>query len=386
MESSSPSFITQTFGGRTSRETIIPAEPSAGNTLEEQGLGVKIFTLNINGEDLPDDMDSEMDFEKFNPDLLVFCFQEVIELSITSVAQDLVSGRNRGERCDRLRQQLRSSIPSKFQEVHAEEMVGLFIIAFCNAEVSASMQYAQSAIYATGMGGLGNKGACSIRLRIADTTLVFVNAHLASSEAELERRNEDLLLIEQNLSFPVVPNSEKSVSWKKLRFNKVTKGYGENKMLPTNPQDIVLESRESKTESKHRFSILDSDYLFVAGDLNYRIELDHNQVLNLIKQQSYEELLQYDQLRAQSSRGGVCSPYKEARINFRPTYKFDKTHDADRQYDTSGKRRTPSWTDRILYRLGKAETRLQVESYTSHEGIRCSDHLPVSLSVKLACE
>ena len=38
--------------------------------------------------------------------------------------------------------------------------------------------------------------------------------------------------------------------------------------------------------------------------------------------------------------------YKEGKITFIPSYKFDLGTDV---YDTSKKQRTPSWTDRILY-------------------------------------
>jgi hypothetical protein len=39
--------------------------------------------------------------------------------------------------------------------------------------------------------------------------------------------------------------------------------------------------------------------------------------------------------------------FSEGKINFPPTYKFDK---GTLIYDTSKKKRTPSWTDRIIWR------------------------------------
>lgn len=55
---------------------------------------------------------------------------------------------------------------------------------------------------------------------------------------------------------------------------------------------------------------------------------------------------------------------------FKPTYKFNKSSDV---YDTSKKRRTPGWTDRILF----GSDGLQCIHYGAVMDIRTSDHRPV---------
>ncbi|KAL7533436.1 hypothetical protein ACHAWF_004492 [Thalassiosira exigua] len=67
----------------------------------------------------------------------------------------------------------------------------------------------------------------------------------------------------------------------------------------------------------------------------------------------------------------IFSGFAEGPLNFFPTYKFD--HDSD-HYDSSERRRVPSWTDRILF---KSETNTQVLSYCSAPDVRTSDHRPV---------
>lgn len=54
-------------------------------------------------------------------------------------------------------------------------------------------------------------------------------------------------------------------------------------------------------------------------------------------------------------------------------------------YDTSSKRRVPSWTDRILY---KNDPRVELLSYFCAQEIRTSDHRPVvaSFSCKLSMD
>ena len=91
------------------------------------------------------------------------------------------------------------------------------------------------------------------------------------------------------------------------------------------------------------------DRIFWLGDLNYRINGSREIVENLIGRPfgAHGLLLENDQLILERSRGSVFHRYAEAPLNFYPTYKFDK---GTSTYDTSKKRRVPSWTDRILYR------------------------------------
>ena len=48
--------------------------------------------------------------------------------------------------------------------------------------------------------------------------------------------------------------------------------------------------------------------------------------------------------------GVVFQHLREGEINFPPTYKFDKGQSSPYAYDSSEKRRVPSWTDRIFFR------------------------------------
>lgn len=64
--------------------------------------------------------------------------------------------------------------------------------------------------------------------------------------------------------------------------------------------------------------------------------------------------------------------------SFAPTYKFDR---GTQQYDTSEKRRIPSWTDRILWK--QRGNLVQSLHYDSCPSISISDHKPVSASFLL---
>uniref|UniRef100_A0A3Q1GMN4 Inositol polyphosphate-5-phosphatase Jb n=1 Tax=Acanthochromis polyacanthus TaxID=80966 RepID=A0A3Q1GMN4_9TELE len=91
----------------------------------------------------------------------------------------------------------------------------------------------------------------------------------------------------------------------------------------------------------------------------------------------------------------VLEGFQEGPLKFSPTYKFDV---GTNTYDTSGKKRKPAWTDRILWRLratapagaalnaGKrgsisgltSGTKVTQHCYRSHMEYIVSDHKPVS--------
>ena len=78
--------------------------------------------------------------------------------------------------------------------------------------------------------------------------------------------------------------------------------------------------------------------------------------------------------------GDAFAGYVEAERTFLPTYKFDKRSDV---YDTSEKRRVPSWTDRVLVASKECAAILQYESVSD---LRWSDHRPVAATVALAVD
>lgn len=75
---------------------------------------------------------------------------------------------------------------------------------------------------------------------------------------------------------------------------------------------------------------------------------------------------------------GMCfNEFTEAKITFRPTYKFNVNSD---EYDSGPKKRLPSWTDRILY---VAQPNLECLSYHSDTTLKISDHKPVYAAFKI---
>ena len=80
--------------------------------------------------------------------------------------------------------------------------------------------------------------------------------------------------------------------------------------------------------------------------MNFRIDLPNNEVRDLIENKNYPRLIQHDQLIQQKKNNIILSKFHEKRLEFDPTYKYDKNCDV---YDTSKKMRIPAWCDRILF-------------------------------------
>jgi hypothetical protein len=116
------------------------------------------------------------------------------------------------------------------------------------------------------------------------------------------------------------------------------------------------------------------DMIIWFGDLNYRINGNRRIVDHLIDEDMREVMLHNDQLSRERRRGMVFPGFREAHIAFPPTYKFDVGTD---RYDTSGKVRIPSWTDRILYLNRDPAHVLDIHYYNCCSDIRTSDHKPV---------
>lgn len=120
--------------------------------------------------------------------------------------------------------------------------------------------------------------------------------------------------------------------------------------------------------------ILDHEICILNGDLNYRIDaMPRDTVVNHVKANNLAKLLERDQLLLSRKRnpGFRLRAFQESPITFAPTYKYDVGTDT---YDTSEKKRSPAWCDRVLYRgLG----RIKQTEYRRHE-VRASDHRPVT--------
>ena len=218
---------------------------------------------------------------------------------------------------------------AEYRKARLVRLVGMMLIVFVKKQHVPFIKDIQAETVGTGlMGKLGNKGGVAVRLDFHNTSICFVNSHLAAHVSEFDRRNQDY-------------------------------------------QDIC--TRMIFQQSK---KIFNHDMVYWMGDLNYRItEFDHNEVKEIISEGKLAELLKADQLSQQRLQRRVFVGFVEGQVTFLPTYKFDPGTDT---WDTSEKSRAPAWTDRVLWKGDHIEQ----TAYRSHWELKISDHKPVSALFK----
>ena len=253
--------------------------------------------------------------------------------------------------------------------------IGLFI--FIKAELVAMVSTVEVQVLATGLLGAGNKGAIGASLRIYQTQFCFVTCHLAAHEGEKLARNRMFSDIVSHLSLG-------------------------------NPQVSLS---------------LEADYVIWLGDLNYRIELPNHVVAGLASRGHFKPLLQRDELKQELSLERAFCGFREAPIHFGPTFKFVLGEELEfkstsesmdfeaeiervlskeevielcagigsetRGYRPYNLKRTPAYTDRILWKCNALEEEeafgVCVNSYESNPGVTLSDHIPVMADLTFSC-
>lgn len=299
------------------------------------------------------------------PDIFVFGFQELVDLEDKKVTarsffkkhkkkdntdhHEHMSHQYRAWR-DHLIRVLDEHVPNEtYTLLHTANLVGLFTCIFVKTSERTKIRDVSAAEVKLGMGGLhGNKGALIVRFFMDDSSLCFINCHLAAGQTQTMHRNNDIAAIMETEALP-------------------------RKRSPTDCADFFVGGGDGSM-------ILDHEICILNGDLNYRIDaMPRNTVIDAVKQGNLMKLLERDQLLLSRKRnpGFRLRAFNEAPINFAPTYKYDVGTD---NYDTSDKKRSPAWCDRLLYRgLG----RIKQVDYRRHDGVRVSDHRPVSGTFKI---
>ncbi|KAH9272398.1 hypothetical protein BASA83_005203 [Batrachochytrium salamandrivorans] len=285
-------------------------------------LSILLGTYNLHGKMPTSDMLSlwlNTDKAKTS-DMIIIGVQELIELTpdrYISADTNLLRLQLEAE----LLAALNSRPFANYVVLRSLHLVALGIFVFIRHEMSRHIRKLETSVVKTGLGGMAaNKGGIGISMNYHDTSLAFVTAHFAAGSNAIEERNRD--------------------------YWTVTNG-------------LIFRGRK----------LYDHDMIFWLGDFNYRVDLLNEEVRKCVKTNNLKRLIENDQLGQQIHRGLAFNGFKEGALTFDPTYKYDSW---STNYDTSEKARTPSWTDRILFK-GK---QIKLQEYSRGE-IQISDHRPV---------
>ena len=258
------------------------------------------------------------------PDIVYICLEEIVELNVMNVVfysnQEIINLYT-----TKITTEISKHCPYilKIQK----NLVGVLTLFYIKSELDNQIDDLTVTQTKTGNFNLGNKGNIIIKFKINDKEFALANAHFSAGE-EL-------------------------VNWEK-RVNEIG--------------GIIDKIYENKNPN-----IL----YFISGDLNFRIELPLKSFYEIceVKEGNVDEkqaekvikiLKDYDQMFMIKKKFEEVKLY-EAPINFPPTYKYNILS------TTYNGKRTPSWTDRILY---KNDNSIKCLFYDTID-LYLSDHKPL---------
>ena len=333
--------------------------------------------------------------------LYVLGLQEVVDVASASEALRPYSDPGPAKKW---KNAVQEGLPPGYQLVSEQQLIGLLLLVYASPAIAPTIGSVSSTSVGTGlMGYMGNKGAVSTRIVLGDTTrMVFVNSHLAAGaeKGSLERRNWDAAQIVSRTRFEPSTNSVG-----------VTQDYGDgigdedfafwfgdlNYRLDSLPGEdvrrlLTLHTR-NEYDVKHSEEKLQEDLAkpkatFAGRDKDiadmYSVDSKESEaaIQNRSKrdgpsqvvmpansdedptmdpaslQTTLDSLLPHDQLHQQMrSRKAFYDGWREGQIAFLPTYKYDVGSVGT--FDSSEKKRGPSWCDRILFRTRRDRVEYQ---------------------------
>ncbi|KAI0536147.1 type II inositol-1,4,5-trisphosphate 5-phosphatase [Xylaria digitata] len=363
--------------GATHRALV---ESEAGRELSdvqaEPGSGIEEHTVRAVGGD--------------KVGLYVLGLQEIVNLN--SVQQSLYADPGA---VAKWQDALEAALPRGYTLVTCQQLIGLLLLIYASPEVAATISNESTISIGTGLlGYMGNKGAIVSRLLLGETTrLVFSNCHLASGhdQASLDRRCWDYNKIMTQTTFsPISHSGVMEEEGDKIGDEDFTFFFGDLNFrldgLPGNDirHLLTLHARGEYdiTSSSHQ---LGEEGVFVLHDnedessdgtstpsmISRETSFDQNDSDESSEelpdpddfvpdphadpaslQATLDSLLSHDQLqRVMKNEKAFHEGWREGPITFLPTYKYDVGTVG--LFDSSEKKRAPSWCDRILYRTRK---------------------------------
>ncbi|XP_075434998.1 phosphatidylinositol polyphosphate 5-phosphatase type IV isoform X2 [Ascaphus truei] len=235
---------------------------------------------------------------------------------------------------------LQETLGPHYVMLHSASHGVLYLSVFIRRDLMWFCSEVENATVTTRMvSQIKTKGALAVCFTFFGTSFLFITSHFTSGDGKVSERILD--------------------------YTKIIVGLP----LPRNTPDT--NPYRSNSDVTSRF-----DEVFWFGDFNFRLNKDRTGVNSILEhklERDMSRLLQYDQLIKEMNDGSIFKGFKEAAIQFLPTYKFDIGCDA---YDTTAKQRTPSYTDRVVYK-SRHKDDIRVVKYAACSLMKTSDHRPV---------
>ena len=346
------------------------------------------------------------------PDIYFIGFQEVVELKASNVI--MINEEKQQQILDEWDKKINESIQKvgKYEKLVEMNLVGINFYFYILEEKVDKVKNISKKIIKTGLGGAtGNKGSCCINFEYENTNFSIACSHLAAGNKNKQRLKElDYILnLKLNEFFNPEIYEDKSNEVMNQSLEDIMPSEDENKIVTNMANNINTKKIYQKSNSigGENNSLIgnesklfkDSDIWIFFGDLNFRVDMEYEEFSQYMKNKNWNKLLDYDQfIKFQLASIDSMANIKEDEIKFQPTYKyiidsneFDYTpensasnQNQNENLKKSGKKRNPSWCDRIFYKKNSYMTKdgkkiINGIEYNSvmDENFQTSDHRPI---------
>ncbi|KAG2498410.1 hypothetical protein HYH03_003669 [Edaphochlamys debaryana] len=248
----------------------------------------------------------------------------------------------RGEFKEMWEDRMKDAVGPGYFKVASVHMGQIRLLVFARNDIYAAVSDVRTAKQPTGVAGVAtNKGGVAVSLRVWDTSLAFVNSHLAAHQDRTRARNHN--------------------------YRDITRGL---KLDPAWGMDVL-------TAFHH---------VVWMGDLNYRLDYgaqavtptesptpaDFAALVGEVQRGYFHKLQEVDQLKREVTTRRAFLGFGEGDIQWEPSFKVKRQR--GHEYNPQ---RSPAWCDRILYRSNLPLKQIRVLGYFSAPDIATSDHKPV---------
>ncbi|CAF1254888.1 unnamed protein product [Rotaria sordida] len=193
------------------------------------------------------------------------------------------------------------------------------------------------------------KASLAVTFNIFATSFMIINSHFEAGDDSEGRSNRRL-------------NFQNTLDKLSIPHEFIQRTRIQNRSLP-----ILGNAKDLKHKTKS------CDCFLWAGDMNFRLNMTYQEVIDLCRGQNYDKVLLKDEfLVLQQKTNDRYGNFEESKISFPPTYKFDLRSGTNNYVEN----RIPSYTDRILHRAEQA-SEFVCTQYKSVDNVKHSDHKPV---------
>ncbi|KAL8664017.1 MAG: hypothetical protein Q9202_003434 [Teloschistes flavicans] len=335
--------------------------------------------------------------------------QEIVDISSPAEALRPYNDPHPGRKWKRA---VENALPSGYTLVAEQQLIGLYLVVYAAPVISSMVSSVSTTSVRTGlMGYMGNKGAVVARIVLGETTrIVFVNCHLCAGaeKGNLERRNWDASQVQKQTKFnPVDIGGLTEETNEGLGDEDFAFWFGDlNYRLEGIPGEdvrrlLLLHTKNEYTQANASKRKIDAELaLHDRSSLHSHTEDDSSSHMSshtpdsslsshtaaspqssdtldpssdpASLQTTLTSLLSHDQLHHQMrQRKAFHEGWREGPIDFLPTYKYDAGSVG--MFDSSEKKRGPSWCDRILFRTRRDKHEYD-QKVRSEEAARKRDH------------